>query len=576
MRTLHTASQRALAVLACMAFAVTGAARLHAQNTDSTDTAPGGATSSLPSAAKPKALPAATPVALAQGVSLISNSDFSLDSQGKNWPDGWGKGDGITWESENGKHFLRLTSQRPGQMLMAYREIPVKPDVKAVELSIRYRTAGIKTGEKPWFDARTIVHFLDAGRKPVKPEPGAMVFAKKADDWTIAKTRFMIPEGTAKVQLMPSLFQVAEGRLDFAEIRMVALDNATVTTMSADAAAAEKKKGEQKAVLDRELARPAKAVELKVSGNKIVTPDGTAVWLQGVNIDSLEWNPNGDANIVWSAWVALTDWNSNVLRVPVNDDIWFGRGKNGIPNDPEKYRQVVDTIVKLAATRGAHVILDLHRFLAPSDANVAFWKDAAVRYKNNPAVIYELFNEPHGISWEIWRDGGMIQEKNKEAWHSPGMQALVNAIRETGAKNIILAGGLGYSLDLTGIANGFALDDKGGNGIVYGAHFYNWHKDWQKHFLFLAEKYPILVGEFGADIKKMNFIPANDQEDPYTWVPDALGMIQKYKLHWTAFSFHTRSTPVLLSDWDYTPTPFWGAFAKDALNGKQFQMKRMR
>jgi hypothetical protein len=29
-------------------------------------------------------------------------------------------------------------------------------------------------------------------------------------------------------------------------------------------------------------------------------------------------------------------------------------------------------------------------------------------------------------------------------------------------------------------------------------------------------------------------------------------------------------------DWNYTPSPFWGVFAKDALNGKQFETKRMR
>lgn len=574
MKTLHNTSQNLFAAIACVAFAVSGATTLRAQNTDSTDTAPGGAASSLPSLAAPKA--SATPDALAQGPSLIPNGDFSLDTQGKGWPDGWGKAAGMSWEQENGKRFLRLVSQQPGQMLMAYREIYIKPEVKAAELSIRYRTAGIKPGAKPWFDARTIVHFLDASRAVVKPEPGPMVFSKKADDWTLAKVRFVIPEGTRIVQLMPCIFQAAAGQLDLGEIRLVALDNATVDAMKAAAAATEKKKADQQAVVDREIVKPAKSVELKVVGNKVVDPSGKAVLLQGVNVDSLEWNPNGDGNILYSTWVALTDWNSNAIRLPVNDDIWFGRGKNGIPNDPEKYRQLIDSVVKLASTRGAHVILDLHRFLAPSDANVVFWKEAAERYKNNPAVIFELFNEPHGISWEVWKNGGMVQEKNKPEWRSPGMQALIDAIRGTGAKNIILAGGLAYSLDLTGIGNGFALDDRGGNGLIYGAHFYNWHKDWQKHFLFLAEKHPVLVGEFGADIKKMSFIPSHEQEDPYTWMPDALGMIQKYKLHWTAFSFHTSSTPVLLSDWNYTPTPFFGAFVKDALNGKQFEVKRMR
>jgi len=256
---------------------------------------------------------------------------------------------------------------------------------------------------------------------------------------------------------------------------------------------------------------------------------------------------------------------------------WFGKGKGAqVSNDPEAYRQLIDSVIKLAAAHGAYVMVDLHRFLAPDDDCAAFWTDAAARYKNNPAVIFDLFNEPHDISWDLWKSGGMVPIQGKEPFHSPGMQGLIDAVRATGAKNIVVCGGLGYAFDLSGVLNGYALNDKGGNGIMYATHFYNWHHGWQDHFLNVAEKYPVIVGEFGADIKKMNFIPADQQEDPYTWAPDALGMVQKYHLNWTAFSFHTRSTPVLLSDWNFTPSPFWGAFVKDALAGKQFEMKNMR
>jgi endoglucanase len=169
-----------------------------------------------------------TPGASSSGPSLISNDDFSTDANGDGAPDGWKVGNGITWESENGVHFLRLTQQEPGKMLMAYREVPIPVAVKAAELTIRYRTAGIKKGEKPWFDARTIIQFIDAARKQVKPGVGAIVFKPDTADWTIVTKQFAIPEGTQKIQLMPSLFQVAEGRIDFAEIRLVGIDPATL------------------------------------------------------------------------------------------------------------------------------------------------------------------------------------------------------------------------------------------------------------------------------------------------------------------------------------------------------------
>jgi endoglucanase len=55
-----------------------------------------------------------------------------------------------------------------------------------------------------------------------------------------------------------------------------------------------------------------------------------------------------------------------------------------------------------------------------------------------------------------------------------------------------------------------------------------------------------------------------------------LGLIQKHKLNWTAWCFHPKSSPRLLLDWDYTPTPFWGEFVKKALAGEPFVLKAMR
>ena len=129
---------------------------------------------------------------------------------------------------------------------------------------------------------------------------------------------------------------------------------------------------------------------------------------------------------------------------------------------------------------------------------------------------------------------------------------------------------------MSGILNGYALEDAEGNGIMYSTHIYNWKTDWQKSFLDAAEHYPIFIGEVGADVKKMDFLPHEIQENPYTWVPDMLGIIQKHRLNWTGWSFHTWATPVMLSNWQYEPTPFWGDFAKRALAGEQFECERLR
>ncbi|CAM3161820.1 glycoside hydrolase family 5 protein [Rariglobus hedericola] len=334
---------------------------------------------------------------------------------------------------------------------------------------------------------------------------------------------------------------------------------------------------------------PGAPPELRVQGNRLVTvKDGKEVWLQGVNVPSLDWGVKGESLLLSVAKV-VDEWKGNVIRLPVKEEFWFGKGtKHNTRSDGgQSYRDLVDKAIALASSKGAYVVLDLHRYRAPRKEYLDFWTDAATRYKNNPAVLFDLLNEPHGITWQIWRDGGFVEEKkkagdedafltpeeklnNKHGFQSPGMQAMIDAVRATGAKNIVVIGGLDYAYDLSGVVNGFALTDKSGNGIMYASHVYPWKKGWQKKLLDAAAKHPILLGEVGADANKMKFIPANAQEDAATWVPAMLGLIQKHRLNWTGWAFHPKASPRMLLDWDYTPTPFWGQPAKDALSGKQF------
>jgi endoglucanase len=449
--------------------------------------------------------------------------------------------------------------------------------VSGIEFAARYRVTGLQKGRFAEDDARTILEFLDASGKPIKAAP-PVLFPENETGWTEVSEPIEVPPGAVSLAIMPCLYRVKAGTLDLADIQVTTLDPAAAKAVAEKNAEAEAKKlAEQTAILDEEIAAPSKSQEIKASGNKLVTADGKVVWLQGVNVGNLSIRPDEEHKILWSVHVALQDWKANVIRLPVLDSFWFGRGRGALKqNDAEAYRAIADKVIKIAAGKGGYVVFDLHRYLTPDASCVAFWKDAAARYKNNPAVLFDILNEPHDTTWPVWRNGGTVQTKGGTI-QSVGMQALVDAVRGTGAKNLIVAGGLSYAFDLTGIVKGYALNDDDGNGIMYATHFYNWHGGWAQHILGVAAKYPVLVGECGADIMKMNFIPANRQENPYTWAPDAIGFIQKNHLNWTAWCFHTRATPDLLLDWDYyTPTPFWGAFVKDALAGKAYEMKRER
>jgi|GEM_PF-219930 len=535
---------------------------------------------------------------LAETGNLMPNGNFSAKSPDAAWPDGWGKSppENLSYGNEDGKRFIRMVSPSVDKTLLLYKMVVLKKNLKGLEVKIRYRTADIKNGPKMPGDARVVMHFLAGSRtghleygNVLTPDAPSITFSGKAQGWTEITKRFLVPEGATKLQFMPGLWGVKSGTLDLAEIQVKPLSDAEADAISSEAAAVAKKKADQNAIIAKDLALPPITRELKVSGNKIVTPDGKTPWLQGLCVDSMQWS-TGD-NILWSIHVAIDEWKSNVIRLPVHDSFWFGHGKGQKEGTEENYRQTVDKAVKLCAAKGAYLVLDLHTFGAPTQEHLEFWKDAAVRYKNNPAVLFELFNEPHGISWEIWRNGGSlssaknkvadvnpIENKEKVADSSIGMQAIVEAVRATGAKNMIVSGGLDWSYDLSGIVNGYALDDKGGNGIMYVSHIYPWKKDWKEKVLVAVDKYPIIITEIGCPAKweDFSFIPESQRYPLEGWSENVLGLIQKYKLNWTGFSFHPHCGPQVILDWNYTPTPYWGIYVKQALQGRQFELKQLR
>lgn len=430
-----------------------------------------------------------------------------------------------------------------------------------------------------------MLEFQGIDGKKLSGKPSPPYSQKNTNGWVEKKTQFLVPEGALTLVMMPCLFQVQAGTFDLDDLVLRPVSPAQLI------AAAKKREAEIAArhVPPESPQRDKWPSELRVVGNRLHDQAGNEVWLQGVNAGGLETLP-ADRQVIKSVVVAIDEWKANCVRVPIKDDFWYG--KSAYQKDGgEEFREIIDQIITLAANRGAYIVIDLHRYRAPKQEHAEFWKDFASKYKDHPAVLFDLFNEPHGISWEVWRNGGWVstakgvdesaflsdEEKRKNAgFDSIGMQGLVDAVRSTGARNVVIAGGVFWCNDLTGIVNGYALDDDAGNGVMYSWHTYHWHTGWEEKVLPTASKHPIFVGECGADITKFDFIQLEDQEDPYTWVPDMLGFIQKYRLNWTGWCLHPKASPIMISDWSYTPTPFWGEFAKRALAGEKFPLKKTR
>ena len=480
---------------------------------------------------------------------------------------------------EEGNHFLRLVSNEPGTMVLDYREMDVPAGAEALELRWKQRVTGLRAGDKPWFDARIMLEWKDAEGRKLQQKPSPPYSQRDTDGWVDKSTGFLVPDGAAMLVLMPCLFNVSSGTFDLDDLVLVPTDPAPLRER-AEARARQQEARRVPAEPPNEARWPKM---LRVVGNRLQDSSGKEIWLQGVNAGGLETLPM-DEQPVKSLVVAIDEWKANCVRVPMNETFWYG--KSPYQSDGGKaYRDRIDTMITLAANRGAYIVIDLHRYRAPKQEHADFWKEIAARYQNHPAVLFDLFNEPHGISWEVWRDGGFVgtkekadesaflseeEKKKNQGFESVGMQQLVDGVRSTGAKNVVIAGGLAWCNDLSGVVNGYALEDRAGNGVMYSWHTYNWHTGWAEKVLPAAAKYPIFLGEVGADEKKMDFIPAEAQETPATWVPDMLGFIQEHRINWTGWCFHPAATPRMLLDWDYTPTPFWGVPAKEALGGKAF------
>ena len=510
--------------------------------------------------------------AAAPAADLPSNGTF--ESMRDGWPADWPRPAHAACLEEGGNRFVRLTAAGPDAMVTLHRAVPLPAGEAALRFSFRARCEGVKPGRESWHDARVIVDFRDAAGRKLPGGPAHPSFRGTTQGWESRELGLVVPPGATMLEIMPALFNAAAGTFDIDDVALapVALEDAGFIGRTRSAPVPP--------------TVPCATPDLAVRGNRLVTVDGGRdVWLQGVAIASLEWSPAGE-RILASVTNALDGWKANVLRLPVKHDFWFGRGRK---DGGEAYRRLVDEVLHLAESRGAWLVLDLHEYRAPDQRHADFWRDAATRYGGHPGAIFGLFNEPHGIPWEVWRDGGWVTDRppskdgvaaeNAEPlrkFHSVGMQRLVDVVRRTGARNLVTAGGLDWGYDLSGILEGHALDDRGGRGIVYETHVYPWKRDWTKRFLDVAARHPVLVGECGCQPEPMPHIPVSAHEAPETWAPDMLGCIQAHRLHWTAWCFHPKAGPCLLRDWTYAPTPYWGEPVRAALAGRAFEMKRLR
>jgi hypothetical protein len=334
---------------------------------------------------------------------------------------------------------------------------------------------------------------------------------------------------------------------------------------------------------------------LKVAGTQILNRANQPVILRGVNAASLEWTSDGQGHILQSVNTAIQEWHVNVIRLPLAQDRWFGKA-SGQQDEGVAYRALVKTIVDACATQACYIVLDLHwsdcgewganiaQHSMPDQNSVVFWQDCAAAYRDHPAVLFDLYNEPHDVAWDIWLKGGTITDRPNSRRGGPprtfeavGMQKLLDTVRATGAKNLVIAGGLDWAYDFSGILDGRQLSDSGGNGVLYVNHAYNnkGHsvETWISRMEQATAKLPVIVSEYGGsggpNRRAGRFGAPGRAASPGgdDWLLHVMQALQDHNWSWIAWDFHPAAGPTLISGWDYTPTPDFGVFVKQALAG---------
>ncbi|HLX56353.1 MAG TPA: cellulase family glycosylhydrolase [Ktedonobacteraceae bacterium] len=326
-----------------------------------------------------------------------------------------------------------------------------------------------------------------------------------------------------------------------------------------------------------------------VQGNQIIGVDNQPYIFHGIGRDGLEFTCTGgffDAQHLaymgpGTSTSGNTYWFANTVRLPLAQNIWL----KGIANQcsAAQYQNTVKSVVDTLTAMHLNVILDLQwtdangqargggAFQMTDNESLTFWRQIASIYSRYSNVLFEAFNEPHPASWTCWLSGcpvvndntyvGACHCKTPYTYQGVGMQALVNAIRGTGANNLILVAGMDFGYDLSQVLDSNQVSILSGSNIVYDTHPYPYAEkqpaNWDASFGFLTSTYPVMSAESGE----------YDCQSGY--MSQLISYFDAHSMGWVAWAWYAVGTanvsnecgyPQLISDFTGTPLPSMGIY----------------
>lgn len=309
-----------------------------------------------------------------------------------------------------------------------------------------------------------------------------------------------------------------------------------------------------------------KTESLRVEGNMILNESGEQLIFHGVNFsdpDKLE------KEGIWkkSHFEEAKSWGANIIRLPVHPVRWRDRGE-------EAYLELLDSAVVWATDLDLYLIIDWHSignlkaekfqnpmYITNFQETKDFWNTIAVKYSGEPVIaFYELFNEPVAgsetfglLSWEEWK---LMNEE------------LIDIIRNENPESLILVAGFNWAYDLSPVRD-LPVERE---GIIYVSHPYPqkrekpWESQWEEDWGFVSEKYPVMLTEIGfalPDEPGVHIPVYGDEEYGNAIVSFAADR----NISWVVWCFDPQWSPLMYTDWDYTPTR-QGEFFRKAMSEK--------
>jgi endoglucanase len=318
-------------------------------------------------------------------------------------------------------------------------------------------------------------------------------------------------------------------------------------------------------------AQPAKPSAVTVKGNKFVDAGGNTIVFRGLNAsdpDKLErdghWNKE--------YFQQIRKWGANLVRIPVHPSAWRKRGQ-------EEYLRLLDEGIRFAEEEGLYVIIDWHSignlktemyqdkmYETTLKETREFWRTISKRYKGNTTVaFFELFNEPTTMNGELgtcsWAEWKAIMEE------------LIVIIRSSRSTAIPLIAGFDWAYELKEVGK----NPINAPAVAYVSHPYPqkrqkpWEKQWTSDWGYVAEKYPVILTEIGfcgADDRGAHVPVISDES-----YGDAITRYANDKgISYVVWVFDPNWSPMMFSDWSFTPTRQGTYFKKAMLEYRDKKM----